>query len=150
VEHGIAFVKHKIAILFAVCVLLSMPMARAEEQRIAIVVNAESGIKAISAKQVRRAYLGASIVLNGIEVRPLLNQSDQLAVEVFLQRILFMSAEAYERQLIAHSFQGGIRPRAYENMTALFTALHNDNAAITFMLYDTAIKTTGIRIIGKL
>ena len=125
-------------------------MARAEEQRIAIVVNAESGIKAISAKQVRRAYLGASIVLNGIEVRPLLNQSDQLAVEVFLQRILFMSAEAYERQLIAHSFQGGSRPRAYENMTALLTALHNDNAAITFMLYDTAIKTTGIRIIGKL
>ena len=61
-----------------------------------------------------------------------------------------MSAEAYERQLIAHSFQGGSRPRAYENMTALLTALHNDNAAITFMLYDTAIKTTGIRIIGKL
>jgi len=141
---------HKIAILLAVYVLLSAPMARAEEQRIAIVVNAESGIKAISAKQVRRAYLGASIVLNGIEVRPLLNQSDQLAVEVFLQRILFMSAEAYERQLIAHSFQGGSRPRAYENMTALLTALHNDNAAITFMLYDTAIKTTGIRIIGKL
>jgi hypothetical protein len=150
VEHGIAFVKQKIAILLAVYVLLSAPMARAEEQRIAIVVNAESGIKAISAKQVRRAYLGASIVLNGIEVRPLLNQSDQLAVEVFLQRILFMSAEAYERQLIAHSFQGGSRPRAYENMTALLTALHNDNAAITFMLYDTAIKTTGIRIIGKL
>jgi hypothetical protein len=150
VEHGIAFVIHKIAILLAVYVLLSAPMARAEEQRIAIVVNAESGIKAISAKQVRRAYLGASIVLNGIEVRPLLNQSDQLAVEVFLQRILFMSAEAYERQLIAHSFQGGSRPRAYENMTALLTALHNDNAAITFMLYDTAIKTTGIRIIGKL
>lgn len=149
-EHGIAFVIHKIAILLAVYVLLSAPMARAEEQRIAIVVNAESGIKAISAKQVRRAYLGASIVLNGIEVRPLLNQSDQLAVEVFLQRILFMSAEAYERQLIAHSFQGGSRPRAYENMTALLTALHNDNAAITFMLYDTAIKTTGIRIIGKL
>jgi hypothetical protein len=150
VEHGIAFVIHKIAILLAVYVLLSTPMARAEEQRIAIVVNAESGIKAISAKQVRRAYLGASIVLNGIEVRPLLNQSDQLAVEVFLQRILFMSAEAYERQLIAHSFQGGIRPRAYENMTTLLTALHNDNAAITFMLYDSAIKTAGIRIIGKL
>jgi len=150
VEHGIAFVKHKIAILFAVCVLLSTPMSRAEEQRIAIVVNADSGIKAISAKQVRRAYLGASIVLNGIEVRPLLNQSDQLAVEVFLQRILFMSAEAYERQLIAHSFQGGIRPKAYEDMTDLLTALHDDNAAITFMLYDTAIKTTGIRIIGKL
>jgi hypothetical protein len=149
-EHGTAFVKYIIAILFAACVLLATPMAHAEEQRIAIVVNAESGIKAISAKEVRRAYLGASIVLNGIEVKPLLNQSDQLAVEVFLQRILFMSAEAYERQLISHSFQGGSRPRAYENLGALLAALQKDDAAITFILYDTAINTPGIRIIGKL
>ena len=147
-EHGIAFVKSVIAILFAA--LLATPMAYAEEQRIAIVVNAESGITTISSKQVRRAYLGASIVLNGTEIKPLLNQTDQLATEVFLQKIMFMSAEAYERQLISRSFQGGIRPRAYENLAALLTALHSDNAAITFMPYETAINTSGIRIIGNL
>ena len=149
-EHGIPFVKYFFVILFAASVLFATPDTRAEEQRIAIVVSAGSGVQAISAKEVRRAYLGASIVLNGIEIRPLLNQSDQLAVEVFLQRVLFMSAEAYERQLISHSFQGGSRPRDYENLTDLLTALHRDNTAITFMLYDTATKTPGIRIIGKL
>lgn len=147
-EHGIAFVKYIFAILLAV--LLATPMAHAEEQRIAIIVNAESGITAISAKQTRRAYLGASIVLNGIEIKPLLNQTDQLAGEVFLQKILFMSADAYQRQLIARSFQGGSRPKAYEDRTALLAALHSDNAAITFMLYETAINTPGIRIIGNL
>jgi hypothetical protein len=141
-------VKSVIAILFAA--LLATPMAYAEEQRIAIVVNAESGITTISSKQVRRAYLGASIVLNGTEIKPLLNQTDQLATEVFLQKIMFMSAEAYERQLISRSFQGGIRPRAYENLAVLLTALHSDNAAITFMPYETAINTSGIRIIGNL
>ena len=125
-------------------------MAHASEQRIAIIVNAASGITTISAKEVRRAYLGASIVLNGIETKPLLNQSDKLASEVFLQRIMFMSDEAYERQLISRTFQGGIRPKAYESLPALLSALHNDNAAITFMLYETAIKIPGIRIIGKL
>jgi hypothetical protein len=148
--HGIASVKYIIAILFAACVLLATSLAHAEDQRIAIVVNAESGITAISAKEARRAYLGASIVLNGIEIRPLLNQSDKLAGEVFLQRILFMSAEAYERQLISRSFQGGSRPKAYENLLDLLAALHKDNAAITFMLYETALNTSGIRIIGKL
>jgi hypothetical protein len=148
VEHGIAFVKFIIAILFAA--LLATPMAYADEQRIAIVVNAESDITTISSKQVRRAYLGASIVLNGIEIKPLLNQTDQLATEVFLQKIMFMSAEAYERQLISRSFQGGIRPKAYENLAALLAALHKDNAAITFMLYEAAINTSGIRIIGNL
>ena len=142
--------KYLSAILFAACVLLATPTVRAEDQRIAIVVNAESGIQAISAKEVRRAYLGASIVLNGVEIRPLLNQSDPLAVEVFLQRIMFMSAEAYNRQLISHAFQGGSRPKDYENPEALIAALHRDNAAITFMMYDTAVRTRGIRIIGKL
>lgn len=149
-EHGIAFVKSIIAILFATCVLLATPMAHAEEQRVAIIVNAESDITAISAKEVRRAYLGASIVLNGIEIKPLLNQTDKLADEVFLQKVMFMSAEAYERQLISRTFQGGSRPKAYENLTALLNALHNDNAAITFLLYETAIVTPGIRIIGNL
>ncbi len=149
-EHGIAFVKSIIAILFAACVLLAAPMAHAEEQRVAIIVNAESDITTISAKEVRRAYLGASIVLNGIEIKPLLNQTDKLADEVFLQKVMFMSAEAYERQLISRTFQGGSRPKAYENLTALLTALHSDNAAITFLLYETAVVTPGIRIIGNL
>lgn len=148
--HGITFVKKIIAILFAACALLATSMVRAEEQLIAVVVNAESGIKTISAKQARRAYLGASIVLNGIEIKPLLNETDTLASEVFLQRIMFMSAEAYERQLISRSFQGGSRPRVYEDLPALLSALHRDNAAITFMLYQAAINTRGIRIIGKL
>ena len=149
-EHGVAFVRYFVVILFVACVQFATPKAYAEEERIAIIVNSESSLTSISAKEVRRSYLGASIVLNGIEIKPLLNQTDTLATEVFLQRVLFMSADVYERQLISRTFQGGIRPKAYENLTALLAALHKDNAAITFMLYDAAIKTPGIRIIGKL
>src|SRR5665647_2583032 len=147
-EHGITPVKNIIAILLAASVLLTL-MVYAEEQRIAIVASSHSGIKAISAKEVRRAYLGASIVLDGVEIKPLLNQTDKLAGEVFLQKVLFMSAEAYERQLISRSFQGGSRPKVYENLTDLLAALHSDNATITFMLYETAINNPGIRIIGN-
>jgi hypothetical protein len=146
-EHGIAAVKYIIAILFAACVLPLL--VHAEEQRIAIVASAGSGIKAISAKEVRRAYLGASVVLDGVEIKPLLNQTDKLAGEVFLQKVLFMSAEAYERQLLAQSFRGGGRLKAYENLTDLLAALQKDNAAITFMLYETAANNPGIRIIGN-
>lgn len=149
-EHGITPVKNIIAILLAACMLLATSMVHAKEQRIAIVASAGSGIKAISAKEVRRAYLGASIVLDGVEIKPLLNQTDKLAGEMFLQRGLFMSAEAYERQLLARAFRGGSRPKAYENLTDLLAALQNDNATITFMLYETAINTPGIRIIGNL
>ena len=148
-EHGVAFVKYIISILF-VATLQAISIVHAEEQRIAMVVSEKSGIAAISAKDVRRVYLGASVVLNGVEVKPLLNKSDKLAVEVFLQKGLFMSAEAYERQIIAHWFRGGSRPKSYENMTDLIAALQKDGAAITFILHETAINTSGIRIIGNL
>jgi hypothetical protein len=148
-EHGITSVKIIFVFLLAACVLLATSMVRAEEQRIVIVASSGSGIKAISAKEVRRAYLGATIVLEGVEIKPLLNQTDKLAAEVFLQKVLFMSAEAYERQLLARAFRGGSRPKAYANLTNLLAALQNDNATITFMLYETAINTPGIRIIGN-
>jgi hypothetical protein len=148
-EHDITSVKNIIVNLLAACVLLATSMVHAEEQRIAIVVSAGSGIKAISAKEVRRAYLGAIIVLDGVEIKPLRNQTDKLAEEVFLQKVLFMSAEAYERQLLARAFRGGSTPKAYENLTGLLAALQNDNATVTFMLYETAINTPGIRIIGN-
>jgi len=149
-EHGITPVKNIFAILLAACVLLATSMVHADEQRIVIVASAESGIKAISAQEVRRAYLGATIVLDGVELKPLLNQTDKLAGEVFLQKVLFMSAEAYERQLLARAFRGGSSPKAYQNLAALLAALQSDNATITFMLYGTAMTTPGIRIIGNL
>lgn len=148
-EHDITAVKKIIAILFAAGVLLATAMVHAEEQRIVIVASAESGIQAISAQEVRRAYLGASIVLDGVEIKPLRNQTDKLAEEVFLQKVLFMSTEAYERQLLARAFRGESRPKDYESLTDLLAALQNDNAAITFMLYGTAVTTPEIRIIGN-
>lgn len=141
--------KNIIFIAIATCAMLVTPMVHAEEQRISIVASTRSGIKAISAKEVRRAYLGASIVLNGIEVKPLLNQTDKLVGEVFLQKVLFMSAEAYERQLLSRTFRGASRPKPYENLTDLLAALQGDDATITFMLYETAIKAPDIRIIGN-
>jgi hypothetical protein len=149
-EHGITSLKTILAILTAACVLLAPVMALAHEQRIVIVTGEGSKIKAISAKNVRRAYLGAIIVQDGIEINPLRNQSDKLAEEVFLQKIMFMSAEAYERQLLAHTFRGGNILKAYDKFNDLLSVLQNDSTTITFMLFGTAMTTPGIKIIGDL
>lgn len=148
-EHGISTVKNITAMWLSACVLLATLTAHAEEQRIAIVASANSAIKSISAKEVRRVYLGASIVLDGVEISPLRNETDKLAEEVFLQKVMFMSVEAYERQLLARAFRGGSNLKTYGSLADLLAALQNDNAAITFMLYEKAISTPGIRVIGN-
>ena len=147
-EHDITALKNIITIWLAVWVLQAPTLAEAEQQRLAIVASADSNIKTLSAKEVRRAYLGASIVVDGLEIKPLRNQTNELAEEVFLQKVLFMSEEAYERQLLARTFRGAGRPKSYNNFFELLMALHNNDATITFMLYGTAVTTPGIRIIS--
>ena len=147
-EHDISSVKNIIAILLAVWTLQAPSRAQAEQQRLAIVVSEDSNIKTLSVKEVRRAYLGASIVVDGAEIKPLRNQTNKLAEEVFLQKVLFMSDEAYDRQLLARTFQGAGSPKAYDNFFELLRALHSDDTTITFMLYGTAVTTPGIRIIS--
>jgi hypothetical protein len=149
-EHGITTLKNILAKLLVAFVLLVPTTSHGHEQRIVIVTGEGSKIKAISAKEVRRAYLGAVIVQDGIEIKPLRNQSDKLAEEVFLQKVLFMSAEAYERQLITLTFRGGSILKAYDKFNDLLSVLKNDNTTITFMLFGTAMTTPGIRIIGDL
>jgi len=148
-EHGIRPVMNRAVRFLAACVLLVTSTVHAVEQRIAVVTGQGSRIKAITAQNVRRAYLGSSIVLDGVEVKPLLNQSDELAKEVFMQKVLFMSDEAYRRLLLTRTFRGGSSVKFYNSFTDLLDVLNNDNSAITFMLYETAIKTPGIRIIDN-
>ena len=148
-EFGIRPMKIIATFFIAACVLLVTSTAHAFDERIAIVTGEKSKIKTISDKNVRRAYLGASVVLDGAEVKPLLNQSDDLVKEVFMQKIMFMSNEAYDRQLLTHAFRGGSSPQSYHSPAALLDALNHGSASISFMLYETAIKTPGIRIIDN-
>jgi hypothetical protein len=147
-EHDITPVKNFLAIWLAIWALQAPLLAQAEQQRLAIVASADSNIKTLSAKEVRRAYLGASIVVDGVEIKPLRNLTQELAEEVFLQKVLFMSGEAYDRQLLARTFRGAGRPKAYDNLLELLMALHSNDATITYMLYGTAVTTPGIRIIN--
>lgn len=148
-EHGVALVRYVFALLYAACMLLAMPAVHADELSIVIVTSADSNIKSISAKEARRAYLGASIVVDGTEIKPLINETDQLAQEVFLQKVLFMSGDAYKRLLLARAFRGGSHLYAYRNIRELVAALQQDHAAISFMLHETADNTPGMRIISS-
>jgi hypothetical protein len=148
-EHGIHPVKSIVTYLFVAYILLAATTAHADEGQISIVVGEGSSLTSITPKDVRRVYLGASLILEGHEVKPILNRTDKLTLEVFLQKVMFMSVDAYERQLIARAFRGGSSPKSYYVLGDLLAALQNDKAAITFMPYETAINTPGIRIVGS-
>lgn len=63
--------------------------------------------------QVRKLYLGFTVMHAGHALRPVRNRSDELLDKIFLQHVMTMSAEAYERRLLAMTLQQG-RPRPME------------------------------------
>jgi hypothetical protein len=55
-EHDITPVKNLLAIWLAIWALQAPLLAQAEQQRLAIVASADSNIKTLSAKEVRRGW----------------------------------------------------------------------------------------------
>jgi type IV secretory pathway TrbD component len=149
-EHDLPLKKLPAILLAAYAALAAAITVHADDRHLVMVAATQSAITAISPVEVRRAYFGVPIVIAGHEVRPLRNHSDPLAREIFLQKTLFMSAAAYERQITMRTFRGGAAPPSYEHLDDLLDALYADGNAITFMSHEIAAGTPGIKIIGEL
>ena len=131
--------------------LLAAAQSCAAELNLVLVAAKRSGIAQISAEDVRRLYLGIPLISGGQPVKPLINATDSLVREIFMQQILFMSADAYRRQTLSRTYRTGASPPpAYTDMPGLIGALRANPNAVTYMLYATAIATPELKIIGNL
>jgi len=116
-----------------------------------LVTSADTGLEQVSNEALRNAFLAIPVSVGGKRLRPLLNQSDPLLAEVFLQKIIFMSRDRYERQLVARVFrQGGKRPSAFRNLDDLVAELQASPNSITYMWSSQFATTKGLKQLGLL
>jgi hypothetical protein len=151
VEWNVSVVK-PVRILFLLLVgwFYLLP-AVAGEPRLVMVASAQSQVSGLSPASVRRLYLGVPLVQDGHEIVPLRNSADPIGGEVFLQRVLFMSAQAYERQISGRVFRsGGQRLAEHPNLARLVDELLNNPWSVTYMSPETAASLPGLRLIGEL
>ncbi len=122
----------------------------AADQNLVLVANAQSPITVLTAVEARKLYLGASLQINGKTITPLRNISDPLLQEVFMQRVMYMAKETYERQILNRVFRtGGQRPPIHADVKTLIEALKSDSLTISYMWRETALATPGIKIVGE-
>lgn len=124
----------------------------AENIRAVVLVSSDDNVGwTIADAEVRRLFLGRAVVKGGLYLSPVINQTDPLLYEVFLKKVVFMSAAAYERHLLSNIVrQGGLRPPVAEDPTALIKLLRRDPQGVSFMWEDTARRTSGVIIIKEL
>ncbi len=123
----------------------------AEERRLVLVVVADSTITPLDHTEIRKAFIGITVVKGKQRIEPLINVSDALLYQVFLQKNIFMSARHYERLLLARVFRsGGRHPARYSDHGSLVGALKARPGAITYMWATTAEATPGIKELQEL
>lgn len=105
----------------------------------------------LASVEVRKLFLGFTVLHEGHALRPIRNRSDELLDKIFLQHVMTMSAEAYERRLLAMTLQQG-RPRPAEvrSRDALVQALLGIPHSVSFAWQSDLVGVAGIRTVRVL
>jgi hypothetical protein len=124
--------------------------ATGAEQKLVLVTSAQSPISKLTTVETRRLYLGVPFQVNGRAITPLRNTSDPRLQEVFMQHVMYMATETYERQILNRVFRtGGQRPPTYSEPHELIQALNGNPLAISYLWHETALATPGLKIVGE-
>jgi hypothetical protein len=117
----------------ALLVLLFCAPAVAQN-RVVLVAAADSPLQTLSSFEVRKVYLGISVFKDGREVRGLRNDTDDRLNGVFLQSVIGLSAESYERRLLTNVFKfGTARPGQIADAAEIGRTLAADPYAVTYI-----------------
>lgn len=123
----------------------------AEERRLVLVAASTSNVTPLPPTEVRKLFLGLPVSQNSLRLEPLHNASDPLLNEVFLQKIIFMSAQSYDRRMISQVFRfGGHRPVSYGDVDALAAALRDKPGTVSYMWLPSAQQLPGIKVVQEL
>lgn len=143
----------KLVLTGIILVLAPVMTAIADDnQSLALVADARSNLPPLTLRELRRAYLGVSVLKAGQRLQPLINLTDEHLYEVFLQKVMHMSSQTYQRQLISRFLRAkGHRPPVYRNRNSLLGMLSKEHSAVTYILWDEqAKKNTDLKIIVML
>lgn len=133
------------------CLICISSTAQTTQRSLLLVCSDNATLESLSHAEVRKLFLGVPITKNQIRLKPLLNASDSLVTEVFLQQIVFMSKREYERQLLSRVFRlGDQRPPEYEDIDILAKAMRDTQGSVSYMWSEQLEHQTGLKSLGVL
>jgi hypothetical protein len=137
---------------YLLALLLLIPAVGAGGTRtLVLVCQKESRLSPLTAEDARKAFLGAPVLVSGRRLEAIRNRSDALLDEVFLQKVVFLSGPAYERQVLSRVFRlGGQKPVVYDALPDLLTALRGSPDRVTYMWSDSLLEHPDLRTLATL
>jgi hypothetical protein len=136
-------------LLLALVVAGATP-ARAGEQLV-LIVSARSDLTQLGSAAVRKIFLGLTVTRSGNRIHPLLNESDAHLKAVFLQNVVSMSDETYDRRILRLTLQEGrTLPAGFRDTAQLLDAVAEDPYAVSYVWMKDVEMDKRIRVLRVL
>lgn len=102
--------------------------------RLVLVTDRASGISSLSVSEIRRLFLGFPVTKADKQLTAVINQSETRLYQIFLQKVVFMSANVYELHLLRNVVQlGGQLPPTFKEQSTLADKLHQQPGTVSYM-----------------
>lgn len=122
--------------------------AAAANPELVLVASARSPLAQMTVADARKLFLGLPMAVHGLTIRPVRNLSDGVVTEMFMQKVMFMSSDDYERQIHTRvSRMGASSPASYDEFAGLMAALEQDPLTVSYMPRDRAGRA--LKILGE-
>ena len=133
---------------FVAVLLLCGTRAAVAADRLVLIVSANAPVSTLNSLEIQKLFLGLTVTSNGVDLHPLLNESDEAIRQLFYQDVVSMSEPIYERRLLALTLQQGrTAPAVYRDTRALLNAVAADMHAISYVWASEAARDGRVRIL---
>jgi hypothetical protein len=149
----IAAAVKRAVLLLGVALLLCLGRPAFAADRLVLIASSGSTVSSLNSLEMQKIFLGLTVFVDGKELHPLRNESDELMRQIFYQDIISMSESTYERRLLALTLQQGrTTPPLFRDTRALLNAVAADPYAVSFawaaqVSRDARIKV--LRVVGQ-
>jgi hypothetical protein len=132
-ERGRSVKKIAVTSLFVALISAALTMPASADETLVLIVSADSKVDQLDSLEVRKLFLGMTVVHNGNRLRPLLNEAEPRVKEVFLQNVVSMTDMTYDRRILRLALQGGRSlPAVYADKAVLINTVAADPTSVSF------------------
>ena len=134
-----------------IAVLLLLPGLAAAERHLVLVTGKDCPAEAVSMLDVRKAYLGIGVEIEGHPLRAFRLMAGGRIDEVFYQNVVAMSARSYERRMLSMTLKYGTpRPREFDSISTMVAEMVGTKCAIGYMWRQDVASYEGIKVVRLL
>lgn len=113
-----------------------------------LVTHQSSPVQALNASEVRRVFMGLTVSAPQGPIRPIINDSSESLRMAFLQHVVGLSEQMYQRRRLSLELQQGVtRPLAVRDQGLLLERLRRLPTGISFMWRSEAQRLPELRVL---